>query len=875
MTDRHSDDMTSPHIMLTAGTQVLQYRIVEKIGAGGMGEVYLAEDTRLDRRVALKFMPPQLAANSDLVARFKREAQAAAKLDHPNIVTIYEVGEFDRRPFFAMQYVEGRSLGDVAHETTVSLSRVIELGIQTLEGLQKAHQAGIIHRDIKSANILVDSEQRPKILDFGLATIQGGEKLTKVGSTIGTVAYMSPEQAQGQPVDHRSDLFSFGIVLYELIAARTPFKRDTDAATLKAITEDAAEPLARYRAKVPDDLQRIVNKLLERNPSLRYQSAADAIADLRRLAISNSSGAIKPVTRQSNKATIGVIAVAAIAVVAIGIWALKTQAPNAQAPEAELKLTPLTSNGRVYSSAISPDGKYLAYAENIGGKQNLWMRQVATSSNVQILPPSDLQPTGLIFSPDGNYLYYLAIDKSGGRSLFQIASLGGTPKLILSDVQSRVTFSPDGKKIAFSRVYGSTGDFAVMIADIDGANERRLTGGKGAIWFGGSPSWSPDGKLIAISKGMWEPAFHHEVVALQAEDGAEVWSTKGDWLSAFDPIWDKDGRSLLFLATDRRRPGSAQIVRTTYPGGTVTAITRDLASYSSLTMTADNLGMCAIYNETSFGIHISAGADLGVSAKVITTGRIDGAGGICWPTDDRIIYVSQSAEGIDLMTINADGSDARRLLGGSPAVYLPAVTADGRYLLYVSTAAGIPNIWRADIDGLNAKQLTLGSEDYNPSPTPDGKWVVFNTWKNGPNQLARVAIDGGPLDILTVGNGGGAEVSPDGNWIVYLQQPQGETGRIVLRPIDRDEVIKSFPMQPTMTGELSWAPDSRRVFFVDTREDVSNIWSIDINSGERRQVTNFKTERINSFAWSKDMKRLALSRGNERSDALLMTGFAR
>ncbi len=314
MTEEQNDN-TRTHIILTKGTMVAHYRISEKIGAGGMGEVYLAEDTELGRRVALKFLPLNLAAENEHRARFKREAQSAAKLNHPNIVTIHEVSEFNGRPYIVMEHVEGRSLHDFCHDEPLPTNKIIDTAIQICDGLSKAHKAGIVHRDIKSSNIVVDSDGRPKILDFGLATFKGSEEVTKAGSTIGTVAYMSPEQAQGQKIDHRSDLFSFGIVLYELIAGRTPFNRDSDAATLKAIVNDAAEPLTRYRAEVPDELQRIVNKLLQRDPSLRYQNAADITADLKLLAISGSSPAVPAYQKKSNRKFM-IIGAAGLALVA-------------------------------------------------------------------------------------------------------------------------------------------------------------------------------------------------------------------------------------------------------------------------------------------------------------------------------------------------------------------------------------------------------------------------------------------------------------------------------------------------------------------------------------------------------------------------------
>ena len=293
--DESHDDRTQSVVALTAGITVSHYRIIEKIGAGGMGEVYLAEDTRLNRKVALKFLPPHLCQDEDCRKRFTREAQAAAGLDHPNIAAIHEVGEYQGRPYYAMQLVEGQSLREVIAGEDLPIEQVLEIATQVCEGLQAAHDKGVIHRDIKPSNILLDGHGRVRIVDFGLASIRGAEHLTKTGSTLGTIGYMSPEQVQGKDVDHRSDLFSLGVVLYELITKQNPFKRDSEAATLKAVSDDGVEPLARYKRDVPEFLESITGKLLEKNPDHRYQSAAGAVSDLKRL--KQDSGSTKSIKR--------------------------------------------------------------------------------------------------------------------------------------------------------------------------------------------------------------------------------------------------------------------------------------------------------------------------------------------------------------------------------------------------------------------------------------------------------------------------------------------------------------------------------------------------------------------------------------------------
>ncbi len=277
------NDNTRTHVVLTKGTMVSHYRIVEKIGAGGMGEVYLAQDTELNRTVALKFLPSHLCQDDDCRERFKREAQATAKLSHPNVVTIFEVSEFQGRPFFAMEHVEGLSLKEFSATKDPSIEQILELGIQICEGLNDAHEKGVTHRDIKPSNILIDSHGRAKIVDFGLASVVGSDHLTKTGSTLGTIGYMSPEQVQGKEIDHRSDLFSLGVVLYELIAKQNPFKRDSEAATLKAVSDDLPEPMARFKSGLPDGLQAIIDKALEKDVKTRYQHADGMLSDLKRL----------------------------------------------------------------------------------------------------------------------------------------------------------------------------------------------------------------------------------------------------------------------------------------------------------------------------------------------------------------------------------------------------------------------------------------------------------------------------------------------------------------------------------------------------------------------------------------------------------------
>ncbi|MEE9554053.1 MAG: protein kinase [candidate division Zixibacteria bacterium] len=320
MTMEHNEDNTRSFVPIIKGTMISHYKIIEKIGAGGMGEVYLAEDSKLKRRVAMKFLPSHFSPDQEIQTRFVREAQTIARLNHPNIISIHDVSEFNRRPYYVMELVEGETLRDIGHDKPLPFDLIVDYAIQICQGLGEAHRAGIIHRDIKAANIVVDKQGRVRLLDFGLAVAKGDDKLTRTGSTLGTISYMSPEQVSGRDIDHRSDLFSLGIVLYELITGKTPFKRDNEGATLKAIIEDNAEPLTRYRSDVPEKLQDVLSKLLEKDKELRCQSAEDVIADLKRLMYDSSQSGYSRITAQKPKKTwliAGITASVVIVIVAI------------------------------------------------------------------------------------------------------------------------------------------------------------------------------------------------------------------------------------------------------------------------------------------------------------------------------------------------------------------------------------------------------------------------------------------------------------------------------------------------------------------------------------------------------------------------------
>jgi eukaryotic-like serine/threonine-protein kinase len=927
---------------MIAGTKLGRYEIRRKIGAGGMGEVFLAHDKQLDRNVALKVLLPEFCCDEERVGRFKLEARTVSGLNHPNIITIHEIGEENERLYIATEFVDGVTLREKIERGDISLFDAIFIAEQVADALSVAHEARIIHRDIKPENIMIRHDGIVKILDFGLAKPSllpnkaGAEDetvrlvKTQPGMVMGSVRYMSPEQARGKETDQRTDVWSLGVVLYEMLTGKNPFEGETVSDSLAALihTEPAGVE------DVPEELSRIIRKTLRKNAAERYHNIKDFALDLKDLRVGLEHDSESRVNRFSDTSSFGIhntsesktlihqtvsaendtarrlkkwsktanntaqrkipvwnylpFGFAALAVIlAFGGWYYSPALFGSKPGFEQVQVTRLTSDGRARVASVSPDGKFVAFVNMQDGRQSLVVRQVAAGSEVQIVPPTNLRFAQPRFTPDGDYIYYVLEETSVG-TLFQIPTLGGQSKKILVDIDSPVTFAPDGKTFAFIRHNPNEGGDTIFTANADGSNLQPFLQTKEIGYDKFTDlAWSPDNErmLVGVFKGANDGIRKMEIAVVRLDNKRLERIGNDRWLKAACFQW-LDDSSFVFVGK-ANMGDTMQVWQMTIPDGELKPITTDTNDYSSLSTSLNGSTMVATRVDTISSFWSLAPGTKELKQLTGESKTLLGYAGISQLPDGKILYSKMNDKNIDIFVMDETGGGEKQLTRDGGFNMQPVASPDGKYILFNSNRGGSYGIWRMNADGTNPVQLTSFSEgsDGQMQFADGGKTVIFTRHRSdgGKPVIMKVSIDGGNATPLMPDAQAPAmfpKISPDGKQLAFHTFSfDSDSSRFsasvkILKLEDGQASKAEKEIELSLPPEFRLTPDGKALTYVN-RQGIDNLWNLSIEDRKETPITDFNSGIIGNFVWSPDKKKILLVRSIVNTDLVLVKDTAK